>query len=251
MKNNTITITANDTTLNYAIRKPNTVREAHKKTETVSLFSSHTVKPSQQTEYFSAVCFEYGTIFARKALKTVNAKSWTQKIENMLYHGDTDAEDIEQEARLAICELFSFGLLKKPADIFEYGTYVYSRINKKLNSNRRITAVFPCGLYWTDENGEEHVISVGQADKKLSKVETSDIVQYVKGMLSDSLSDRIDIEKVLSVFSLHFLSGKTARETCDILGIQLRQFARYSDYIKTALQNPDFYEYLTDAINEQ
>ena len=251
MKNNTVTVTITGTELSYSIRKPNTVREVGAKYERVNLYTVDTDRQTTCTEYLTAVIEQYAPIIARKALKTVNAKAWTEKVENMLYHNDTDFEDVVQTARESIWTLYTVGLIEKPSDIFEYSSYVYRKINKVLNDNRAVTARFTQSLYWTDENGEEHVISAGQADKRLSRVERADVLTYVSEMLRGRLSARTDSKAVLAVFAHLFIYGKTERETADALKMERRQISRYVSYIRNTLQCPEFHEYLTQIINEQ
>lgn len=251
MKNNTVTVTITGTELSYSIRKPNTVREVGAKYERVNLYTVNTDRQTACTEYLTAVIEQYAPIIARTALQTVNAKAWTEKVENMLYHYDTDFEDVVQTARESIWTLYTVGLIQKPSDVFAYSSYVYRRINKVLNDNRAVTARFTRSLYWTDENGEEHVISAGQADRKLAHVEKSDVLSYVGEMLRKRLSARTDSKSVLAVFAYIFIYGKTERETQKLLGLHKNQVIRYVEYIRKALQCPEFHEYLTQIINEQ
>lgn len=223
----------------YAMERIPTVKVIHKYTmKTISNGKKYRV---EIMPYFTQEKTQYG------------------KVIDSVFEYDTnlDIYDIIYTAKLAICELFSFGLIDCPADIWKYKDYVYRKVSTYIRKRRTVKARENDYSVYTDKDGKQVVMTIGQVDKRLARVDKNELLELVKETIASRLDKRANKENVLIAFDLLYKKGLSTRQCEKILKVSQRQVSKYNKLIIKAIQGLNkeeyniFYNALTDCINDR
>lgn len=163
---------------------------------------------------------------------------------------NVDVNDLVQEASLAMIELVQSGIVNCPADMFEYRTYIYKKINSYIMNERSKTTNEVPYVRTVDKDGKEHIFTEKTfVDRRLAKIDKQSVIAEVEEALVKSLGKRTNKKNVLFTFQYVLLSGHSKVECASVLKIDEKQIRRYINLIKKALNSPAIYELLNECIN--
>lgn len=177
----------------------------------------------------------YGKVLEREEAQTLNL----------------DVNDLVQEASLAMIELVKSELVNCPADMFEYRSYIYKKINRYIMNERSKTTNEVPYVRTVDKDGKEHIFTEKTfADRRLAKIDKQSVIADIEEALIKSLGKRTNKKNVLFTFRYVLLSGHSKIECASVLKIDEKQVRRYINLIQKALKSPYIYELLNECINK-
>ena len=183
-------------------------------------------------------CVPYDTLENTSFGKEVNA--------NMGLAGGCDVYDLLQCADLAMLDLYYFGLIHKPTDIFESADYIFKRVNALIRAER--TQAIKCDSidYMTDD-GEVMQITDRQADRMIANVDRNMTVSAISEYLlkvADKRTKKDDYSKFLSCF----FDNLDNEQICKKTGLEYRYISRYRTKTVNILQSTGMYEILRSLV---
>ena len=178
---------------------------------------------------------QYGKVLDRESIEVPNM----------------DVNDLVQVASLAMIELVTYGLVNAPADMFEYRSYIYKKVNNYImNERSKVTNEKPY-VRTIDKDGEEHVMTEKVfIDRRLSKIDKESVITELEEVLLQSLDKRTNKDNVLFTFRYVLLSGRTNTECAEVLKVDEKQIRRYVSLIQKALNSKYTYDVLNACIND-
>lgn len=184
-------------------------------------------------------CVPYDTLENTSFGKEVNA--------NMGLAGGCDVYDLLQCADLAMLDLYYFGLIHKPTDIFESADYIFKRVNALIRAER--TQAIKCDSidYMTDD-GEVMQITDKQADRMIANIDRDVTISAMSEYLLKVADKRTKMDDY-SKFVPLFVSGMGDTEISMKTGILREQCGRYRAKAGKALQSSGMYEVLRSLVS--
>lgn len=161
-------------------------------------------------------------------------------VTNQNIQADLEASDLVQNASLAILELFRYGLVCCPSDIWNYSGYVYKAINKGIYSNRRKA---------NEASFDQTFMHAGKLDSVTRKIEVQSIMQDIVLSVYNALPKKCNRANTIYVFKHHILSDKTQQYCADMLGVDQRTVVNYVSTIrKTIASNSDLARHIRECL---
>lgn len=162
-------------------------------------------------------------------------------------NSDMEVNDLIQTALNAICELCYFGLVSTPADVWSFSSYVYKAVNKHIESMKSRRGHLD-SLYTYDDKGNESVITIKSADKKIERLERDSVLDSLEALIVENIDKRMDVEKVLITYNEIYRNGESEQYVANLLGCKQQQVSRYKKAIKQALNTPVVKQALAEII---
>ena len=186
---------------------------------------------------------EYGRELFREA-KTVQAYN-------------VDILDLLGDCYAVYVELYNNGLLKKPADVFNYRYAFYRAVNNYINKENRSPVPYldrmqmnMSGEY--DENGkeiqayEESIVAGKNIDKSIENVVTLDAIASAISLIVDNANSRINKAMFAKVLTMYIFYGHTYASIANFLDIHVNQVSRYIGYAKQIANMPNIKSKILD-----
>lgn len=184
-------------------------------------------------------CVPYDTLENTSFGKEVNA--------NMGLAGGCDVYDLLQCADLAMLDLYYFGLIHKPTDIFESADYIFKRVNALIRAER--TQAIKCDSidYMTDD-GEVMQITDRQADRMIANVDRNVAVKKIVDLAVEKAGRRTDRTKYTEFITLYMVN-KNCIDIAKRMNIGYTQAQRYARTLEMACTSADMVELLRSIVS--
>ena len=152
---------------------------------------------------------------------------------------NSDVNDLLQNARQAIFELYRYGVIIEESDLYGYSFYVYRAINRALHKERKFAEIHLPKIL-LDEDGEESETEGNTKDedtkeaywdKDLDEVERSGAIDTIFEGMKAYVRKKSSIDRTVTISKLYYLENLTEKQIGEKLNIS---FQLVSAYLKTA-----------------
>ena len=161
---------------------------------------------------------------------------------NMGLAGGCDVYDLLQCANLAMLDLYYFGLLHKPADIFDCSDYIYKRVNALIRAER--TQAIKCdSIDYATLDGTFTLLPDRQAERLIANVDRDVTLAAIASFLLKVADKRTKMDDY-TAFVTNFVAGMGDIEISAKTGIIREQCARYRAKARKVLSSPEMHDVL-------